>query len=67
VQRTLPLTPDDLQEATLALEAVEAADQALRNLGDRCRSKDDDFRSGRIRVAISRLGGARQIVEACFR
>lgn len=65
--RTLPLTHDDLEEATSAPDAIEHADEALRDLHERLRRKEDDGRSGRVRIAISRLGEAREIIAHAFR
>ena len=67
MHRTLLLTDSDLAEANGALEAIDTADQAIRDLRERCLTKEDEVRSGRLRVAISRLGEAREIVKASFR
>ena len=65
--RTLPLTPDDLEEATGALSALEVADEALRDLRERCHAKGDEARVQKLYVALSRLGDARHRIEECFR
>lgn len=67
MQRTLPLTPDDLEEATGALDAIDRAEDALRDLHERLKRKEDEGRSGRARIAISRLGEARAIIAHAFR
>ena len=65
--RTTTLTPDDLAEMQSALDALAAADTALRDLRDRMQRTNDELRSGRLRVAIGRLGEARTITELAFR
>lgn len=65
--RAAMLTTDDLAETTAVLEALDRADEALRDLRERCLRKNDDLRAGRLRVALSRLGEARELTEQAFR
>lgn len=65
--RATPLTEDDMNEVHAALEAVEAADRALRDLRHRLIRSNDELRAGRLRIAIGRIGEARTIVEHAFR
>lgn len=65
--RAAPLTQDDVIEVNAALEAIEQADRALRDLRHRLIRANDEIRSGRLRIAIGRIGEARAIVEHAFR
>ena len=65
--RATTLTPDDLAEMQATLDALQAADEAIRDLRDRLLRTNDELRAGRLRVALSRLGEARTITEQAFR
>ena len=65
--RATTLTPDDLAEMQATLDALQAADEAIRDLRDRLLRTNDEQRAGRLRVALSRLGEARTITEHAFR
>lgn len=65
--RATTLTPDDLAEMQATIDALDAADEALRDLRDRLLRTEDELRAGRLRVAIGRLGEARTITEHAFR
>ena len=65
--RATTLTPDDLAEMQATLDALQAADEAIRDLRDRLLRTNDEQRAGRLRVALSRLGEARTITEQAFR
>jgi len=65
--RATTLTPDDLAEMQATLDALQAADEAIRDLRDRLLRTNDELRAGRLRVALSRLGEARTITEHAFR
>lgn len=65
--RATTLTGDDLAEMQTTLDALSVADEALRDLRERCLRWNDEVRAGRLRVAIGRLDEARTITELAFR
>lgn len=61
-----PLNTHDLAVATEALDELERADDALRDLHEHLRAKEDSARSRRVKLALARVGEAREIVAGSF-
>lgn len=57
------ITRDDVAAFEDTLKAIDQADDAIRDLADRLRRKEDAARVAALRGAIDTLGRARRVVE----